>query len=327
MSTRRKVVADEPEEVIDNGQALAVKHRPRKLGDVLGQDAVVASLRNALKSKTRAHAYCFTGPSGCGKTTLARIIAAELGCLPGNVIEVDAASHSGIDAIKEVLSGIRYQGFGDSPNRAYIIDEAHTLSKQAWQALLKPIEEPPAHVYFFLCTTEAGKIPETIVTRCHSSLLKLVRMPDLLDLLDKVSAAEDIDISDKALAMVASAASGSPRQALTMLGAVQGMKDLDEIARVLESPAENKEIIDLCRQVIDRKLEWGHLVKTLGALGDMSAEGIRIVLVNYLAACLMRSSPKEAMRLLDVLQCFAKSFNTTDKMAPLLLAFGDLIFD
>jgi DNA polymerase-3 subunit gamma/tau len=323
VSKQRTKIADQPAR---GGQALAIKYRPSSLDDVVGQDAVVKSLRAAFKSKTRAHAYCFTGPSGCGKTTLARIVAAGLGVTPANLTEVDAASNSGIDAIKELVSGARYKSFGGEA-KAYIIDEAHALSKQAWQALLKPMEEPPEHVYYFLCTTEAGKIPETITTRCQSYLLKSVRTADLLDLLDKVADAEQLDVTDSALKAIAEAAGGSPRQALTMLGSIDGLTDLDEIRRVLEAPAENAEVIDLCRRLLERRLTWEDLVKVLKDLGDMSPESIRIVIVNYLGACLLRARGKEVPRLLDTLAPFSKPFPTTDKMAPLLLAFGNLMYD
>lgn len=327
MTTRRKILDDEPTQVTEVAEAaLPVKYRPRRLDDVVGQEAVVQSLRDSLKAKTRAHAYCFTGPSGTGKTTLARIMAAALGCHPANIVEIDAASNSGIDAMKEVTSGIRYQGFGDSPNRAYIIDEAHSLSKAAWQVLLKPMEEPPAHVYFFLCTTESGKIPETITTRCQSYVLKPVRFDDIMDLIERVTKAEDFDTPDRFLQLIGKAAGGSPRQALTMLGAAHACKTEDDVQRVLETPSENAEIIDLCRKLLDDRLSWEEVTTTLRGLGDMPAESIRIVMVNFLAACLMKSKGKQVAKLLNILACFAKPFPASDKLAPLLLAFGDLLF-
>lgn len=324
MSTRRKVEAEAPP-VAD--EPFHVKYRPKSLKEVIGQDLAVKSLKGLASQATRPHAFLFTGPSGTGKTTLSRIMAANLGCQPSNILEVDAASNSGIDAMKEVMSTIRYQGFGSSPNKAIIIDEAHSLSKAAWQAMLKPIEEPPPHIFFFLCTTESGKVPETIVTRCHSYLLKPVKFDDIMDLLERVVDAEGLSTPEAVVELAGRSCSGSPRQALVMLSTVQDCESADEAAKLLETSLDNKEIIDLCRQLIAGRLEWKSLVTTLKAMPEMGAEGIRIVVVNYLAACAMGAkSDKEVTRILDMLACFSRPFPPTDKLAPVLLAFGDLLY-
>ncbi len=306
---------------------LHLKHRPKQLADVWGQEAVTKSLSKLLSSKNPGHAYLFTGPAGTGKTTLARILAAEFKCDLNNILEIDAATNSGVDAMRDVTSALRYQGFGETPNRAIIIDECHSLSKQAWQSLLKPVEEPPAHVYIFFCTTETGKVPETIVTRCHNYSLKPLRFDDTMDLLEKVIKEEDMDVDDRIVEMVARACNGSARQALVMLSMVRGCKDEDEAERLLETPFENKEVIDLCRLLVSGQLTWQKLVATLKAMPDMNPESVRIVVVNYLASCLMGAkNDKQVTALLDCLDQFAKPFNVTDKNAPLLLAFGNIIY-
>lgn len=331
MSKRRRIEADpdmSADYAVDHKPDLPyhVKYRPQSLNDVMGQDAVVKSIRDSLKRPTRPHTFMFTGPSGTGKTTLSRIIATAVGCLPSNVLEVDAASNSGVDAMREVTATLRYQGFGDTPNRAIIIDEAHALSKQAWQSMLKPIEEPPPHVFFFICTTEANKVPETIVTRCQNYLLKPVRFDDIMDLLERVAEAEGLSTPTPVLEVAGRACSGSPRQALVMLSTIQDCKDVDEAHRLVETAAENKEVIDLCRLMIRGDLDWRQLTSTLKAMPEMPAESIRIVIVNYLAACAMGAkSEKEATRIVDMLHEFSRPFPTSDKLAPLLLAFGNLI--
>lgn len=329
MNARTRVKpAVESAHVPAQDEPLHVKYRPRVLKDVIGQDAAVKSIKAALSKPTKPHAYLLTGPSGTGKTTLARIIAGQVGCDPNNVIEVDAASNSGIDAMRELVSGLRYHGFGEQPNKAFIIDEAHALSKAAWQSLLKPIEEPPPHVYFFILTTETGKVPETIVTRCANYQLKSVRYDDIMDLLELVADAERLDVNPKIMQAVARACDGSPRKALVMLAMVQDCEDEGEAERLLESPLENKEIIDLCRLLIRQDLTWQKLTQTLRAMPDMTAESARIVIVNYLASCAMGAkSEKEAARLCDLMYEFRAPFATTDKMAPLLLAFGNLLFN
>lgn len=304
-----------------------LKYRPQSLKDVLGQDAVVDSLAKLKKEKTRPHAFLFVGPSGTGKTTLARILAKDFDCDPRNLLEADAASNSGIDAMREIMRTLQYLGF-DGRNRAIIIDECHALSKQAWQSLLKTVEEPPEHVYLFFCTTEAGKVPEAILTRCHSYTLKPLKFDPLMDLLEHVAKQEDLATDSKILETVARSCNGSPRQALVMLSQVRDCEDSQEAAALLESPMESKEVIDLCRALIAGKLDWSTLTKTLKAMPDMSAESIRIVIQNYLAGCAMNArGDKEAVRILGIMDCFNRPFPTTDKLAPLLLAFGDYIFE
>lgn len=319
-----KETAQAPAEV---DQPLHVKYRPQTLKEVWGQDTVTDSLTSLVASKNPGHVYLFTGPSGCGKTTLARILARAFNC-DSNVLEVDAASNSGIDAMRDVTSQLRYHGFGNTPNKAIIIDECHGLSKQAWNSMLKAVEEPPPHVYIFFCTTESGKVPDTILTRCHSYTLKSLRYADIMDLLDEVVGKERMDVPDKVLELVAQSCNGSARQALVQLSMVRDCRNVDEAAALLESPLENKEVIDLCRMLVKGGLRWADVVKTLKAIPDMNAESVRIVVVNYLAACAMGAkSDRDALRILDIMHAFSKPFLQTDKLAPLLLALGQLIDD
>lgn len=328
MSERKRInpeiaAAPEPTE-----PPLQLKYRPKHLDDVIGQDAVIKSIRKAIASSTPPHSFIFTGPAGVGKTTIARILAAGFNCGPGSIIEVDAASNSGVDAMKEVVSTARYMGFGAQPNKAYIVDEAHRLSKQAWDSLLKAIEEPPPHVYYFFCTSEAGKIPETIITRCNNYLLKPIRYDDILDLLEFVCDKEDYRTSDGVLKQIGQACGGSARHALVMLNMVSEIDDPSEVARILEQPLDNAEIIDLARALVKGKMRWEDVQAGLKALGDTNAETIRIIIVNYLNACIMGArSDGAATRLLDMLHAFTRPTNPADKLAPILLAFGQFVFD
>lgn len=294
---------------------------------MIGQDAVVKSLKTSLADKARPHSFLFTGDSGTGKTTLARIVAAQLGVEPNNLIEIDAATNNGIEVMRDIMGPLRYHGFGETPNKAVILDEAHMLTKQAWASLLKSVEEPPPHVFFMFCTTDAGKVPENIATRCLRYSLKLLPHDDLMDLLEGVCDDEGLKTDQKILSLIAQSCNGSPRMALVMLATVHDCDDLDEAARLLETPLDNKEVIDLCRQLVRGDLTWQKLTQTLKAMGEMPAESIRIVIVNYLNACLLGAkSDRDAMRLLDMLECFTKPGQPSDKMAPLLIAFGRFIF-
>ncbi len=310
-----------------NNEPLHLKYRPASFKEMVGQQDVVESLKSVLAKDQRPHSFLFTGPSGCGKTTLARILASKFECEPSNIIETDAATNTGIDAMRGITETLRYAGFGETPNKMIVLDECHALSKAAWQSLLKSIEEPPPHVFFALCTTDAGKVPETIRTRCLTYNLKPVRFDDLMDLLEFVAEEEDIKPLPGALELVARASDGSPRKALVMLSMVQECQSLDEVAALLEAPLENKEVIDLCRMLLDRSINWKKVQETLAGMAEQSPESIRIVVVNYLNGCLMRAkSDKEVPRLLDMLNAFSTPCNPTDKLGPILLAIGNFMY-
>lgn len=329
---QRRTREVEQEPAVDTQQdeqdlPLHVKYRPASFDFVLGQDAVVKSLQESCSKKTKPHSFLFTGPSGCGKTTLARILASEFNVSSANIVEVDAASNTGIDAMREVTATLRYKGFGETPNKMIIIDECHALSKAAWQSLLKPIEEPPAHVFFAFCTTEPSKVPDTIRTRCASYDLKSVKRDAILDLLEHVVQEERLKVSKKTLELVQESCKGSPRMALVMLSSVLGCTTDDEIIQVLEAPMENTEVIDLCRMLVSGSATWKNVQDTIRRLDEPNPESVRIIVVNYLNACLLGArSERDVPRLLDILYSFSTPCNPTDKMAPIFLAFGNHIF-
>jgi DNA polymerase-3 subunit gamma/tau len=167
----------------------------------------------------RFHAYLSTGPSGVGKTTLARLTAFALGCdnNPLSLTEADAATYTGIDAMRAITGRLQYVPFGDNPNRAIIIDECHCLSKPAWSSLLKRIEEPPKDTTWLFCTTEPSAVPATIKTRC--AIIKLGRVGDaeLRVLIDRVCASERLDLTDGERQQIVKDAMGRPRVALVQL--------------------------------------------------------------------------------------------------------------
>lgn len=221
---------------------LARKYRPQTFEDLLGQGALVQTLTNAIKNNRLHHAYILTGIRGVGKTTTARLIARALNCtgLDGkgcptirpcgvcenckaiaagrhiDVMELDAASRTGVDDIRELLDGVRYKPT-NARYKVYIIDEVHMLSKGAFNALLKTLEEPPAHVKFIFATTEIRKVPVTILSRCQRFDLQRLTVETLLKLFHKVLTAENISADEEALAIVARAADGSARDGLSML--------------------------------------------------------------------------------------------------------------
>lgn len=221
-------------------QAIARKYRPETFADVVGQTHVTGTLRAALRKDKLSHAYLFSGPRGCGKTTVARLLAKAINCQTnrkgdpcgtcetctaiarGNyldVLEIDAASNTGVDNIRELRDMAQYSP-SEGSSRVFIIDEVHMLSKGAFNALLKILEEPPARVFFFFATTEPNKIPRTILSRCQRFDFRLLNRKELGDRLVKVAAAEDVTLEDSGLRLLVSLAEGSVRDGLSLLDQV-----------------------------------------------------------------------------------------------------------
>jgi DNA polymerase-3 subunit gamma/tau len=221
-------------------QALARKYRPQSFSDVIGQDTVVRTLQNAIEGQRIHHAYLFAGVRGVGKTTAARILAKALNCVKGpttepcnecvicreitegidmDVREIDAATYTGVDNIRELRDITQFQPARDR-NRIFIIDEAHMLSTGAWNALLKILEEPPPHVVFMFATTEINKVPQTIISRVQKEMLRKITLDELIARVRKICEAEGIEADRGAIEIIARRGEGSVRDSLSLLDQV-----------------------------------------------------------------------------------------------------------
>ena len=234
-------------------RVLARKYRPQTFAELIGQDAMVTTLGNAIKRDRLAHAFLMTGVRGVGKTSTARLIAKALNCIGPDgqsgptidpcgvcepcraiaegrhidVIEMDAASHTGVDDVREIIDASRYAAVS-ARYKIYIVDEVHMLSKNAFNALLKTLEEPPAHVKFLFATTEVNKVPVTVLSRCQRFDLRRISAEMLAEHFRWVSEQEDVAAEPEALMLIARAAEGSARDGLSILDQAIAHAGLDE---------------------------------------------------------------------------------------------------
>jgi DNA polymerase III subunit gamma/tau len=227
--------------------ALYRKYRSRTLDEIVGQTAVTVALKNALKSNQLSHAYLFTGPRGVGKTSIARILGFEINKLPYSdnlpldIIEIDAASNNGVEKTRELIERVSFAPVS-AKFKVYIIDEVHMLSTASFNALLKTLEEPPAHVIFILATTESHKIPETILSRTQHYSFKFVDEKTIAAHIKEIANKESIQIDDEALELVARHSGGSLRDSLSLLDQIRHASnaiDAPVVRDVLGLPTEN----------------------------------------------------------------------------------------
>ena len=262
----------------NNRKVLSLKYRPQSFDEVIGQDVMVQIIKNAIKMDRIPNAYLLTGIRGVGKTTTARIIAKAINCKNSetlekkcegfchceaitnsnhiDILEMDAASKTGIDDIRELIDSAKYYPTS-AKYKVFIIDEVHMLSKQAFNGLLKTLEEPPPHLKFILATTEVKKIPLTIISRCQRFDLRRIKLEEMISFLKKISEKEKAKINEKALMLIAKASEGSVRDALSILDQaistfnVLGEEIIETSVRTMLGIADRSRIIDLVRFVID----------------------------------------------------------------------------
>ncbi len=282
--------------------ALYRKYRPENWDDVLGQEHIVKVLQGALKLGNISHSYLFFGSRGTGKTTVARIIARELGTSNEDTFEIDAASNRGIDNMRELRESISTLPF-NSKYKVYIIDEAHMLTKEAWNAFLKTLEEPPAHVIFILATTEIEKVPETIVSRCQVFTFKKPSLAVLREMIIGVAKKEDFKLDPTGADLIALLGDGSFRDTHGIIQKVMSFsKDkkisMTEIEAVTNAPSGTL-VNSFIQSLADSDIQKGfEAVRYAGNQNIDMDLFLKIILMKLRTILLVRYAPEMKKELL-----------------------------
>jgi DNA polymerase III subunit gamma/tau len=296
---------------------LYTKYRPKSFGDVIGQDHIVTALQGAIQEDNVGHAYLFFGSRGTGKTSIARIFARELGAHDVDIHEIDAASYTGVDHIRALREEAYNLPFGSS-RKVYIVDEVHMLSKSAFNAFLKMLEEPPAHVVFILATTELEKVPDTIQSRCQIFTFRKPTIKIVAEMVERVAVAEGYTLEKSSAELVGLLASGSFRDAHSILQKIIASSDdkkitLAEVERITGAPKSTlitdvieglaKGDIEKALTAVNQAVEQN---ADMGIFSSLLLERVRVLLI-------LRYAPDFGQTLID---------DMTDDVQETLTAFA-----
>ncbi|NCS99458.1 DNA polymerase III subunit gamma/tau [Candidatus Parcubacteria bacterium] len=296
----------------EKNNSLYQKYRPNDWGEVLGQNHVIDVLEKSIANNKISHAYLFFGTRGTGKTSTARIFAEKIGVSGNDLYEIDAASNTGVDNIRELRESVHTLPF-DSPYKIYILDEVHMLSKSAFNALLKTLEEPPKHVIFILATTELHKVPDTVISRCQLFTFKKPTELVLTELAQSVAKKEGVTIDKGGAELVALLGDGSFRDTLGILQKVLSYStdkkiEREEIEKVTGAPSIKSV------QGVLRSLTEGSIDKAIEALGLAQEAGVdikvfgKILISNLRTGLLLRYAPDSREKVFEKISESDKEF-------------------
>ena len=284
-------------------EPLYTRYRPQKWGEVIGQDVCIEALQ-ALLERGSTHSFLLTGPYGCGKTTIGRLIAQELGAdMSYSFIEVNAGNDRGIETIRNITNNIKSPPMIGSA-LVYLIDEAHRITKDASEALLKPMEECPKWAYFILATSEPAKIPANLKQRCTHFPVTYLKSFDIMKVLKKVNTDEELDVPREVLNKVAELAEGSPRQALVLLEQVSVLDSSDKMMELLSAfYGQEEKVGHFCQALLSK--DFGAAKKALAGLSE-DAEAIRRGVLGYMGKVIENGATAKADVAASIFMDFAQ---------------------
>ena len=285
--------------------SLYLKYRPKTLKEFQGNTSMIESLETVLSKPIEElpHAFLFTGNSGCGKTTLARIVSTHLNCSDYDFKESNSADFTGIDFVRSIIRNMMLKPLKGGV-RVWLIDECHQLSKDAQSALLKALEDTPAHVYFILATTDPQKLLKTIQNRCMTFNVQSLPDNQMLRLFKNVLRQEKKTLSDNILDSIIQNSLGSPRAGLVILDKVIDLPE-DKIIKVIDEVArQENETIELCCALIG-KSNWKKVSEILKGLSEQEPESVRRAVLRYFSVVLLNQGSMQAF---EVMECFKNNY-------------------
>jgi DNA polymerase III gamma/tau subunit len=303
--------------------SLYQKCRPTTFQDMIGSEDQIQSLSKTMARENRPHVFLFTGPAGSGKTTAARICSNMVGAGEMSIVEVNSSNNRGIDSARSIADQMRFAPV-DGDATVFILDEVHQTTKDFQNALLKPTEDCPNHVYFFLCTTNPEKLIAPLKTRCTEFKFTAMSAEEISLLLRKVNRAENLGVGKEAILAIAENCDGGARKALQLLEKVAGIEDEETQLRLAEEKMTDEEDADtreLCQAIL-KDADWGTVAAIIKKMNVSDVEKVRYAVLGYMNAVLLngKDHPKAAL----ALEFFSEPFYGSIKYGITLAAYQTL---
>lgn len=298
-----------------------VEYRPQSFDEIIGNKSVIRSLEAIFKKeKNYPHSYLLHGLSGCGKTSLARIIAKKLKCSSHDFKEMDFGIARGIDTVREIIKNTYYKPL-DGKSKVVLIDECHQMTRDASNALLKILEEPPSHAYFILCTTDPQKLLTTVKNRCMEFEVNSLTDKQMKILLHRVCEKEVNKIEHKILKKIIDKADGCPRHALQLLEQIISLSEKHQLKAIKAFQTQEEKVIDLCRALLNKE-RWSKIAKLIKGIEE-DPERVRLAILGYMASVMLGSEKGNTQAAITI-NNFKDAFYNSGRAGLVLSSFKSI---